>query len=54
MLSSDGLENCLMATGDDALRNDSICKKLNHKYKKIESKKEEKSKKDKSLGAYNK
>ena len=49
-----GLENCLMATGDDALTIDLICKKLNCKYKKIKSKKEEKTEKEKVLGAYNK
>ena len=47
-----GLENCLMATGDDALTIDLICKKLNCKYKKIKSKKEEKTEKEKVLGAY--
>ena len=34
-----GLENCLAATGDDAFMIDSICKKMNHRYKKIKSKK---------------
>ena len=37
----DGLENHLT----DALTIDSICKKLNHRYKKIKSKKEEKTEK---------
>ena len=40
-----GLGNHLMATGDDALTIDSICEKLNHRYEKIKSKKEEKSEK---------
>ena len=30
----DGLENCLTATGIDVLTIDSICKKLNYRYKK--------------------
>ena len=42
----DGLENCLTATGKNALTIDSICNKLNHRYKKIKSKKEEKNEKD--------
>ena len=50
----DGLENHLMAIGDDALTIDSICKKLNHRYEKFKSKKEEKTEKEKALGAYNK
>ena len=37
-----GLENCLMATGDDELTINVICKKLNHWYEKIKNKKEEK------------
>ena len=41
----DGLENHLKATGDDALTIDSICKKLNLRYKQIKSKKKEKLKK---------
>ena len=45
----DGLENNLMAIGDNALTIDSICKKLNHTYKTIESKKE-KNRKRKSIG----
>ena len=40
-----GLENQLMATADDALTIDLICKKLNHRYEKIKSKKEEKTEK---------
>ena len=42
-----GLENGLKVTGDDALTIDSICEKLNHRYKKIKSKKEKKLKKKK-------
>ena len=42
-----GLENCLTSTRDDALMNNSICGKLNHRYEKIKSKKEEKTKKKK-------
>ena len=38
----DGLENHLTATRDNALTIDLICKKLNHRYKKIIAKKEEK------------
>ena len=49
-----GLENQLMATADDALTIDLICKKLNHRYEKIKSKKEEKTEKEKAMGAYNK
>ena len=49
-----GLENCLMATGENALTIDSIREKLNHSYEKIKSKKEEKNKKEKALNAYNK
>ena len=43
----DGLENHLTATGENALTIDSICKKLNYRYEKIKSKKEEKMKKKK-------
>ena len=50
----DGHENCLTATGDNALTIDSIREKLNHRYEKIKSKKKEKSEKEKALGAYNK
>ena len=50
----DGLENHLIATGNDALTMDVICKKLNHGYKKIKNKKKEKVEKEKALGAYNK
>ena len=50
----DGLESCLMATGENALTIDSICKKLNHRYKKFKCKKEEKNEKEKALNAYNK
>ena len=39
----DGLENRLMATGENALTIDSICEKLNHRYERIKSKKEEKN-----------
>ena len=49
-----GLESHLTATGDDALTINSICKKLNHGYKKVKNKKEEKNEKEKPLGAYNK
>ena len=48
-----GLENRLIVTGDDALTIDLIRKKLNHRYKKIKSKKKKKLKK-KVLEAYNK
>ena len=44
----DGLENHLTATGENALTIDSICKKLNHRYKKIKSKREEKHEKEKA------
>ena len=47
----DGIENCLTATGDDALTINNIREKLNHWYKKINSKKTEE---EKSLGAYEK
>ena len=47
-----GLENCLTATGDDALTIDLIRKNLNHGYKKVKCKKEEKTEKEKALGAY--
>ena len=50
----DGLENHLMVIRDDVLTINVICKKLSHWYKKIESKKEEKTEKEKALGAYNK
>ena len=50
----DGLENCLTATRDNALTIDSIRKKLNHRQEKIKNKKDETSKKEKVLGAYNK
>ena len=43
----DGLENRLMATGDNALTIDSIREKLNHRYKKISVKKRGKMKKKK-------
>ena len=49
-----GLQNHLIVTGDDALTIDSVCKKLNHRYKKIKNKKDEKIEKEKVLGAYNK
>ena len=38
----DGLENRLMATGENALTINSIHEKLNHRYEKIKCKKEEK------------
>ena len=47
----DGFENHLMATGENALTIDSIHEKLNHRYKKIKSKKEEKNEKEKTLNA---
>ena len=50
----DGLENHLTATRDEALTIHSICTKLNHRYKKIKSKIEEKIEKEKALSAYNK
>ena len=50
----DGLENRLAATGDDVLNIAMIFKKLNHPYKKIKNKKEEKVDKEKALGTYNK
>ena len=43
------LENPLTMPGDDALTIDSICEKLNHRYERIKSKKEEKTEK-KSIG----
>ena len=49
-----GLENCIPATGDDALTIDLIFRKLNQRYEKIESKKEEKTEKEQALGVYNK
>ena len=50
----DGLENHLMATGDDALTIDSIRKKMNHRYNKIKCKKEEEIEKEKALGVHDK
>ena len=49
-----GLVNCLTATGDNALTIDWIRKKLNHRYEKIKSKKEEKNEKENALNTYNK
>ena len=49
----DGLENCLTATGENALTIDSIQEKLNHRYEKIKTKKEEKHEKEKALNVYN-
>ena len=43
----DGLENHLMATGENALTIDSIHEKLNHRYEKIKSKNKEKNEKEK-------
>ena len=43
----DGLENCLMVTGDNALTIGSICKKMYHRYEKIKRKKKKKMKKKK-------
>ena len=40
-----GLENCLTASGDDALMMDVICKKLNHWYEKLKTKMKKKEKK---------
>ena len=48
-----GLENHLIATGENALTIDSIHEKPNHRYEKIKSKKEEKNKKEKALNIYN-
>ena len=48
----DGLENHLMATGNNALTIDSICIKLELRCNKIENKKKEKSKKEKAFGSY--
>ena len=48
-----GFENCLMATRENALTIDSICKKLNHRYKKMKSKKEEKNEKEKTWNVCN-
>ena len=42
-----GIDNHLMVTGDDALAINMICGKLNHRYKKIENRKEEKVEKKK-------
>ena len=39
-----GLENHLVVTGDDALTIDAICKKLNHHYKKLKTKRKKKLK----------
>ena len=50
----DGLENRLTATRENALTIDSICEKLNHRYEKIKSEKEEKNEEEKALKAYNK
>ena len=50
----DGLENRLTTTGDNSLTIDSIRGRLNHRYEKIKSKKEEKNEKQKTLNAYNK
>ena len=49
-----GLENRLTVTGDNTLTIDVIYKKLNHWYEKIKNKREEKVKKEKALGTYNK
>ena len=48
----DGLENHLTATGENALNIDLFREKLNHRYEKIKSKKEEKHKKEKALNLY--
>ena len=50
----DRLENCLIATGENALNIDSIREKLNDRYEKIKTKKEEKHEKEKALNVYNK
>ena len=41
-----GLQNCLMATGDHAMTIYVICKKFNHGYERNKSKKEEKTRKN--------
>ena len=48
----DGLENCLMATGNNVLTIDMIHEKLNGRHKKLKTKRG-KSEKEKALGAYN-
>ena len=50
----DGLKNRLMVTGENASMIHSIREKLNHRYEKIISKKEEKNEKEKALNVYNK
>ena len=42
----DGLENCLTTTGGNVITIDSIRKKLNHRYEKIEAKKKKNMKKE--------
>ena len=34
----DGLENCLTAKGENVFTIDTICKKMNHRYEKVEKK----------------
>ena len=43
----DGLENYLTLSGNDALTKEVICKNLNHRYKKMKNKNEEKKGKEK-------
>ena len=50
----DGLENRLMATGENALTIDTIREKLNHRYEKIKNKKKEKHEKEKAFNVYKK
>ena len=50
----DGLKNHLTASGNNMLTVEIIHEKLNHWYKKIKSKDDEKREKEKALGAYNK
>ena len=50
----DGLKNGLTVSGDDALTIEVIKEKLNHCYKKIKNKKEEKRETGKALSANNK
>ena len=41
-----GSKNCLITSGDDALTMEIMCKKLNHQYKNINNKKEEKTERE--------
>ena len=49
-----GLENHFIVTGDNALTTDLKHEKLNHRYEKMKSKKEEKTENEKALGLYSK